>query len=186
MIIRRSTLSMALIVGLLIQFSLAVRAQNYPTGPITFVVPFPPGGSKAHGRPGHRHSRDNALHRNTAGALRNGNSIRDSIKSVNENDNVCGFRRGARTPCPHGNADACGRQSRCIVDAVTDHQGWVQALLGRHCIDLIGRFSVRKHSIKIECGPNGFCGIGSVTGQHHDPRHSGCPKSLNGTRCLTP
>lgn len=45
MIIRRSMLSVALLVCLLIQSSLAVRAQKYPTGPITFVVPFPPGGS---------------------------------------------------------------------------------------------------------------------------------------------
>ena len=79
-------------------------------------------------------------------------------------------------------AARCGR----IIDAVTDHQGWVQALLGRHCVDLIGRLSVCKHSIKIECCPNGLCGIHSVTSQHHDPRHSGRPKSLNGTRCLTP
>jgi tripartite-type tricarboxylate transporter receptor subunit TctC len=45
MIIRRSMLATALLAGVLVQSSLAVRAQGYPTGPITFVVPFPPGGS---------------------------------------------------------------------------------------------------------------------------------------------
>ena len=46
MIIRRSMLSaIVLLFGLLTQSSLPARAQNYPTGPITFVVPFPPGGS---------------------------------------------------------------------------------------------------------------------------------------------
>jgi tripartite-type tricarboxylate transporter receptor subunit TctC len=38
-------LTMALLAGLLVQSGLAVRAQGYPSGPITFVVPFPPGGS---------------------------------------------------------------------------------------------------------------------------------------------
>jgi tripartite-type tricarboxylate transporter receptor subunit TctC len=43
---RRSVLAAAvLLVGLLLHSSLAVRAQTYPAGPITFVVPFPPGGS---------------------------------------------------------------------------------------------------------------------------------------------
>src|SRR3954467_5056965 len=45
MIVRRSTLAMALLAGVLVQSSLAVRAQGYPGGSITFVVPFPPGGS---------------------------------------------------------------------------------------------------------------------------------------------
>src|SRR3954467_529097 len=45
MIVRRSTLAMALLAGLLVQSGLAVRAQGYPGGPVTFVVPFPPGGS---------------------------------------------------------------------------------------------------------------------------------------------
>ena len=45
MIIRRSVFSAVLLVGLLFQTTFAARAQDYPTGPITFVVPFPPGGS---------------------------------------------------------------------------------------------------------------------------------------------
>ena len=38
-------LAVALLAGVLAQANLAVRAQGYPSGPITFVVPFPPGGS---------------------------------------------------------------------------------------------------------------------------------------------
>jgi tripartite-type tricarboxylate transporter receptor subunit TctC len=45
MMIQRSTLFVAMLVGLLIPTSLAARAQTYPTGPITIVVSFPPGGS---------------------------------------------------------------------------------------------------------------------------------------------
>jgi tripartite-type tricarboxylate transporter receptor subunit TctC len=45
MSVRPAVLSAVLLVGLLVQTSLAVRAQNYPSGPITVVVPFPPGGS---------------------------------------------------------------------------------------------------------------------------------------------
>jgi tripartite-type tricarboxylate transporter receptor subunit TctC len=45
MIIQRMMLATAISIGLLIQSALVVQAQNYPGGPITFVVPFPPGGS---------------------------------------------------------------------------------------------------------------------------------------------
>jgi putative tricarboxylic transport membrane protein len=45
MIMRRSMLSVAMLAGLLVQSSFAAWAQNYPTGPITVVVPFPAGGS---------------------------------------------------------------------------------------------------------------------------------------------
>jgi tripartite-type tricarboxylate transporter receptor subunit TctC len=45
MTVQRIVLAASLFVGLLIQSALAAQAQNYPTGPITFVVPFPPGGS---------------------------------------------------------------------------------------------------------------------------------------------
>jgi tripartite-type tricarboxylate transporter receptor subunit TctC len=41
MTIRRSLLAAAVLAGLLV----AARAQDFPVGPITFVVPFPPGGS---------------------------------------------------------------------------------------------------------------------------------------------
>jgi len=43
--IRRSILSAAVLAGLLLSAVLGGRAQDFPTGPITFVVPFPPGGS---------------------------------------------------------------------------------------------------------------------------------------------
>ena len=46
MIIRRCMLpALVVLAGLLIQSSVAAWAQTYPAGPITFVVPFPPGGS---------------------------------------------------------------------------------------------------------------------------------------------
>jgi tripartite-type tricarboxylate transporter receptor subunit TctC len=45
MIIRRHVVGLALVACLLLQSSFAVPAQGYPSGPITFVVPFPPGGS---------------------------------------------------------------------------------------------------------------------------------------------
>jgi tripartite-type tricarboxylate transporter receptor subunit TctC len=45
MIVRRSPIFAAALVALFIQTSFVVRAKDYPTGPITFVVPFPPGGS---------------------------------------------------------------------------------------------------------------------------------------------
>ena len=43
--IRRSILSAAVLAGLLLPMVHGLRAQDFPTGPITFVVPFPPGGS---------------------------------------------------------------------------------------------------------------------------------------------
>jgi tripartite-type tricarboxylate transporter receptor subunit TctC len=45
MIVLRVLLAAAVAVGVIIQTGLAAQAQNYPAGPITFVVPFPPGGS---------------------------------------------------------------------------------------------------------------------------------------------
>ena len=44
MTIRRSLLS-GVVVALVIAAATTARAQDFPTGPITFVVPFPPGGS---------------------------------------------------------------------------------------------------------------------------------------------
>ena len=43
--IQRSILAAALFAALLFQTIPAARAQNYPTGPITIIVSFPPGGS---------------------------------------------------------------------------------------------------------------------------------------------
>jgi len=45
MIIRRFIHFAVVLVGLHIQAPFAAQAQEYPNGPITFVVPFPPGGS---------------------------------------------------------------------------------------------------------------------------------------------
>jgi tripartite-type tricarboxylate transporter receptor subunit TctC len=45
MTVQRIVLAAAVAVGVIIQTGLAAQAQNYPAGPITFVVPFPPGGS---------------------------------------------------------------------------------------------------------------------------------------------
>ena len=45
MTIRRSILSATVMAGLLLSAVLGARAQDFPTGPMTFVVPFPPGGS---------------------------------------------------------------------------------------------------------------------------------------------
>ena len=45
MFVQRIVLAALVAVGLVIQSGLAAQAQNYPAGPITFVVPFPPGGS---------------------------------------------------------------------------------------------------------------------------------------------
>src|SRR5258707_13884955 len=44
MMIRRSRLS-GVVVVLFIAAATTARAQDFPSGPITFVVPFPPGGS---------------------------------------------------------------------------------------------------------------------------------------------
>src|SRR3954462_2598762 len=45
MTIRFGLPTVMLIIGLLFQSNFVAWAQNYPTGPVTFVVPFPPGGS---------------------------------------------------------------------------------------------------------------------------------------------
>jgi tripartite-type tricarboxylate transporter receptor subunit TctC len=45
MIVLRVLLAAAVSVGVIVQSVPAAQAQNYPAGPITFVVPFPPGGS---------------------------------------------------------------------------------------------------------------------------------------------
>ena len=45
MLTRRSLLSAPALAGLLMPSSFKAWAQDYPTGPVTFVVPFPPGGS---------------------------------------------------------------------------------------------------------------------------------------------
>jgi tripartite-type tricarboxylate transporter receptor subunit TctC len=45
MTITRSLLPAAVLAGLLVAAVPVARAQDFPTGPITFVVPFPPGGS---------------------------------------------------------------------------------------------------------------------------------------------
>ena len=71
----------------------------------------PTDGGKAHRHARHCHSGNDALHGNAAGALCDGDGIRDAIEPIGQNDDIRRLRRGAGAPGPHGNADVRRRQA---------------------------------------------------------------------------
>ena len=82
--------------------------------------------------------------RDGAGAPRDDDRLGDPIEAVDENDHIGGFRGGAGAARAQGDPDIGRGQRRRIVDAVADHEGRMQPLLGAHRIDLVGGHAVRR------------------------------------------
>ena len=62
----------------------------------------------------------------------------------------------------------------------------MQALLGRHRIDLVRRHAIGEYSIEIEGSPDSFGCVRPVAGDHDDTRDAGGPQRLHGAGRLTP
>ena len=110
----------------------------------------------------------------TASDTRSSRSTRITTSAAS--DDALAPRAPIATP-----TSAAAKRGR-IIDAVTDHDCGVSALLRRHGVDLVGRLAVGKNSVEIERRPDRLGGVGAISGHHHNPRHAGCSKRLHSVR----
>ena len=74
------------------------------------------------------------------------------------------------------------RQRRGVVDAVADHDGRIEPLLGTHRVDLVGGNAIGQHGIEIERGADRLRGGGAVAGDHDDAGNAGLAQHADGMR----
>ncbi len=125
----------------------------------------------AEGRGQHRqrrksHAGDDAFDRDPPRPLRDHDRLADPIEAVGEDHHIGRFRRGAGAAGAKRDPDIGRCQRRRVVDAVADHDGRMQPLLGAHGIDLVGGHALGQHRIEIERRADRVRGGGAVAGDH--------------------
>ena len=123
-------------------------------------------------------------HRDAARAPGDHDRLADPVEPVRQDHHVGGLRRGAGAARAHGDADVGRRQRRRIVDAVADHDGRMQPLLGAHRVDLVGGNAVGQDGIEIERGADRLRRRGAIAGHHDDPGDAGRAQHADGVRRL--
>ena len=126
------------------------------------------------------------LDRDPPRPLRDHDRFADPVEPVGEDHHIGGLRRGAGADGGKRDADIGRGQRRRIVDAVADHDGRVQPLLGAHRIDLVGRHAFGQHRVEIERGTDRRRGPGAVAGDHDDARDAGVAQQPDRPRRVGP
>jgi hypothetical protein len=88
----------------------------------------------------------------------------DPVEAIGEDHHIGRFRRSAGAAGAERDSDIGESQRRRIVDAVADHDGRMQPLLGAHRIDLVGGHPIGQHRIEIKCRADRLRGGGAVAG----------------------
>ena len=108
----------------------------------------------------------------------------DPIKAVDHDDHVCRLGGGARAAGAEGDTNI--RSSECwrVVNAVPHHHCGMQPLFHCNGINLVGRDSIREHSIKVQPCANRFSSVCPIACHHHNTLNSGGAQRLNRSRRL--
>ena len=137
---------------------------------------------RQHGQHRKSHPDDDALDGDVPGSPRDHDRLADPIEPVGENDHIGGFRGCAGAARAEGDPDVGRRQRRRIVDAVADHDGWMEPLLGAHRVDLVGGNAFGEHAVEIERGADRLRGGGAVAGDHQDAGDAGLAQQADRPR----
>jgi hypothetical protein len=142
----------------------------------------PSGRRRQHGQGRQAHADDDALHGDAARTLRDRNSIADPIEAVREDYDVRRLGRGAGAARAQRDPYVGRCQSWGVVDAVADHDGRIEPLLGAHGVDLVGGNAIGQHGVEIERGADRLRGGGAVAGDHDDARNACLAQHADGMR----
>ena len=88
-------------------------------------------------------------------------------------------------PRAHRHTDIRRGEGGGVVDAIADHESWLELLLDRDRRDLVGRVAIRKDRIDIERGSDRLRSLRAVARKHDDPRNAGGSQALDGARRLS-
>ena len=120
-----------------------------------------------------RHAGDDTFDGDPPRPLRDLDCFADPVEPVGKDHHVGGFRRSAGAAGAERDPDVGGGQRRGVVDAVADHDGRVQPLLGAHRVDLVGGNAFGQHGIEIERRADRLCSAGAIAGDHDDAGDAG-------------
>ena len=137
---------------------------------------------RQHGQHRKPHPRHDALDGDPPRPPRDHDRLADPVEPVGENHHVRGFRGCAGAARAERDPDVGRRQRRRIVDAVADHDGGMQPLLGAHRVDLVGGNAFGEHAVEIERGADRLRGGGAVAGDHHDAGDAGLAQQADRPR----
>ena len=107
---------------------------------------------------------------------------RNPIDPIGQNHHVGRLGRGGGAAGAHRNPHIGGRESRRVVDAVADHDGRMEALLGAHRVDLVGGNAVGEHGIEIQRGAHRLRRIRTVARDHDDAANARSAQQADGVR----
>ena len=141
-----------------------------------------PSGRRQHSQHRKSHPGDDALDGDLPGAPRDHDRLADPIEAVGENDHIRRFRGCAGAARAERDPDVGRCQCRRIVDAVANHDGWMQPLLGAHRVDLVGGNAFGEHAIEVERGADRLGGGGAVAGDHQDAGDAGLAQQADRPR----
>ena len=142
----------------------------------------PSGRRCQHGEDRQAHAGDNAFYGNMACTLRDHDRIADPVETVGEDHHIRRLGRGAGAARAERDPHVGRCQRRGVVDAIADHDGRMEPLLGAHGVDLVGRNTVGQHGVEIERGADRLRGGGAVASDHHDTGDTGFTQHANGAR----
>src|ERR1019366_9137806 len=126
----------------------------------------------------------NAFKRDPACALGEGPRLSDAIEAIHTENNVGGFGGNGRTTSAHGHTYVGQGEGRCVVDAVSYHDGGCASTLRAYDVELLGRGTLGEHLVPSGARTDGLGDLGAVARHHDDPldavsaEGADCPRGI--------